>query len=56
LGVSVRFDDLVRPFLVANALTDTIIIAPDRAGGNDERALKISELAGPTSQFAIVSS
>jgi hypothetical protein len=40
---------------VAIALTDTIIIALDRADGNDERALKTFELAGPTSQFAIVS-
>jgi hypothetical protein len=43
------------PFLVANALTDTIIIALDRADGNGDRALKTFELAGPTSQFAIVS-
>ena len=36
LGVSVSFDDPVRPSLVADALADTIIIALDRADGNDD--------------------
>src|SRR5258707_8382215 len=53
-GASVRFDDLVRPFLVANDLTNTVVIALDHVGGDDECGLKIFELAGPTSQFAIV--
>src|SRR6266487_3847846 len=54
LAASVRFDDLVRPFLVANDLTDAIVIALDHAGGNDECSLKTFELAGPTGQCAIV--
>jgi hypothetical protein len=53
-GASVRFDDLVRPFLVANDLTNTVVIALDHADGNDERGLETFELSGPTSQFAIV--
>jgi hypothetical protein len=31
------FDDLVRPFLVANDLTDAIEIALEQIDGNDER-------------------
>jgi hypothetical protein len=54
LDESVRLDDLVRPFLVANDLADAIVVALDRASGNDERGLKTFKLAGPTGQFAIV--
>src|ERR1700730_6989213 len=53
-GASVRFDDLVRPFLVANDLTDAIEIALARVDGNDKRGLKIFEFAGPSKDFAIV--
>src|SRR5258708_39984009 len=53
-AASIRFDDLVRAFLVANDLTDAIVIALDHAGGNDEFSLKTFELAGPTRQSAIV--
>jgi hypothetical protein len=39
---------------VANALTDPIVIALDRAGRDDKRGLEIFELSRPTNQFAIV--
>jgi hypothetical protein len=34
---SVRFDDLVRPFLVANDVTDAIVIAVDGLVHHDKR-------------------
>jgi hypothetical protein len=55
-AVSIRLDDLVRHFLVANDLADASVIALDDAGGNDECSLKTIELSSPSSQSAIVGS
>src|SRR5690349_10435071 len=53
---SVRFDELVRPLLVANHLTDAIEIALERSDGDDEFGLKTFEFAGSTGYLAAVRS
>lgn len=50
----VRLDELVRPLLVANDLTDAIEVALERVDGDDERGLETFEFAGPTRYVAIV--
>jgi hypothetical protein len=54
LDASVGFDDLVRPFLMADGLTDALVIALERIDSDDELGLETFEFSSPTSQFAIV--
>jgi hypothetical protein len=44
---SVRFDDLVRPFLVANDVTDAIVIAVDGLVHHDKRFAATKRYASP---------
>jgi len=50
----VRLDELVRPLLVANDLTDAIEVALERVDGDDERGLETFEFSGPTRYVAII--
>jgi hypothetical protein len=46
-AASVRFDDLVRPFLVANDLTDAIVIAVDGLVHHDKLFAATKRYASP---------
>jgi len=50
----VRLDELVRPLLVANDLTDAIEVALERVDGDDERGLETFEFSGPAGYLALV--
>lgn len=50
--LSVRLDDLVRPFLVAHGLVDAIVVGLQEIDGNDQRGLKIFEFSCPSDHIA----
>jgi hypothetical protein len=52
-AASVRFDDLVRPFLVANDLTDAIVIAVDGLVHHDKLFAATKRYASPNIRASI---